>query len=275
MKELRQPDQFVSFWTKVGAKLGEQKKAILAAVIGLMVVVSGVVAGQWFFDKRTADRSREFARITAIASAPLLPTTEGDAAKAAAPAPDEFPPRFKSDGERKQAALKEADAFLAQAGGSKLRDEALLLKASYLMDVGQPAEALKIYQQLGSSTGSDRFAFLVKEGLGHSYEASGNIDQAIEAFTALAAWGESKGGFYRDRALFEKARLLEKKGSAKDAQALYKEVVEKYPQSALRDEVNDRLAVLEESAAAPAVAPAAGAAPAVAAPGDANQAKKN
>lgn len=236
--ELRQPDQFVSFWTKVAQGIAKQRRALLAGIIAALVVLGGIEGSRALFAHQAADRARDFGRIDAVAAAPLLGETE------TAPA-DEFPPRFKSDKERKEAAIKESDAFLAKHGGSRLKDAALLLKAGYLMDVGRASEALPLYQEIAPRI-APGYQFLAQEGLGYAYEATGNVDKALEAYNALAQAAEQQGGFYRDRALFNKARLLEKKGSAKDAEAIYKEIVQKHPTTALRDEVNDRLAVLGE-----------------------------
>lgn len=237
IQELRQPDQFVSFWTRLGGKVEKHRRALLAVGIATLVVVAGVQASRAFFGHRAGSRSRDFARIDAIAAAPLI--GQGDQVDSA----DGFPPRFKTDKERKEAAIKEADAFVAKHGG-KLEDPALVLKAGYLLDTGRAAEALTLYQALASRV-APPYRFLVQEGLGYAYEATGNVDKALEAYTTLAQQAEQDGGFYRDRALFNRARLLEKKGSTKEAEAVYKEVVQKHPTSALRDEVNDRLAVLE------------------------------
>lgn len=237
--ELRQPDQFISFWTRVGHAIAKQRKALLAGVVAALVVAAGIEGSRTLFSRQAAHRARDFGRIDAIAAAPLL--TDG------APAPtEEFPPRFKAEKERKEAALKEAEAFLAKHGSSRLKDAALLLKAGYLMDLGRAGEALPVYQEIAPRI-APAYRFLAQEGLAYAYEETGNLDKALETYGTLAQTADAQGGFYRDRALFGKARLLEKKGSKKDAEAAYKEIVAKHPTSALRDEVNDRLAVLGEA----------------------------
>lgn len=239
-KELKNPDQFVSFWTRIAAQIGSHRAVVIGGLAGLIVVGLAIWGGGNFMTKRSAETSREFARIEKVAGAGLLPAT-GEAPKDLA---DDGLPHFKTEQERLEAALKEADTFLGKHGGSSLEDEALLLKAKYLMALGKPQEALPIYQgKLGSL--DKRLAFLAQEGLGYALEATGQTDAAITAFGALADQAAGAGGFYKDRGLFHKARLLEKKGTPKEAEKLFREILEKTPTTSLRQEINDRLAVLE------------------------------
>lgn len=236
-KELKNPDQFVSFWTKVGAFLGTHRIPVLVGAGALLVV--GLAA--WLISdlivKHAAADSAAFARIERVASADLLPAT-GEAPKT-----DDGLPHFKTEDARLEAALKEADTFLSQHGGSKLKEEALLLKAKFLLALGKNTEALAIYQgQLGGL--DQRLRFIAQEGLGYALEATGQTDAAIGAFAGLAE-DASAAGFYKDHALLNKARLLEKKGNAKEAEKVLREIKEKSPTSSLRSEIDDRLAALE------------------------------
>jgi hypothetical protein len=237
-KELKNPDQFVSFWTHVGTFLKAHRMAVAAGVAGLVIVGLAAWLTTSMVMRRAADNSMAFARIQRVADADLLPAT-GEAPKT-----DDGLPHFKTEDARLEAALKEADTFLAQHGGSNLKEEALLLKAKYLLALGKGTEALAIYQgQLGGL--DQRLRFMAHEGLGYALEATGQVDPAIAAFSALADESQAAAGFYRDRALFNKARLLEKKGSGKDAEKLLHEILEKTPTTPLREEINDRLAALE------------------------------
>jgi tetratricopeptide (TPR) repeat protein len=239
-KELKNPDQFVSFWTRVGAFIGTHRLTVLGGAAALVVLGFGIWGVSTLMTKKSADVSRAFARIDKVASADLLPAT-GEPPKEQA---EDGLPHFKTEQERLQAAIKEADTFIGAHGGSELKDEALLLKAKYLMALGKPTEALPIYQgQLGSL--DKRLHFLAQEGLGYALEASGQIDAAMTAFAELATEADAAGGFYKDRALFHKARLLQQKGTAKDAEKLYREILEKTPTTPLKDEINNRLAALE------------------------------
>lgn len=235
-KELKAPDQFVTFWAKVGAAISARKQLAFGGVVALLATVAIIWAVQVFLASRAAEESQAFARIHAVATAALIP--EGGEA----PKSDDKLPHFKTEKERLEAALKEADGFIS-GRGSRLRDEALLLKARYLMALGRPADAVSIYNQL-TGTLDERLWFLAQEGLAYAHEAAGQADKALESFGQLAERAKARGNFMRDRALYNRARLLEQKGAAKEAEKVYREILSELPQSTLKDEINDRLAVI-------------------------------
>jgi tetratricopeptide (TPR) repeat protein len=245
-KELRRPDQFVSFWTRASERLGklivERKKPVLVGI----GVLAGVVTATFIFAElreRAAIRSSQMlTRVEKIATADLAPA-EGTAK-------DDGVPHFKTDKERLEAALNEVDAFLAAEPHSQLRREAQLQKAGFLLDLQRPDEAIPVYTELLSSRLEGNLRFLAQEGLGYAYEAKGDLDKALATFATLGdGSGDAKaagaGGFYRDRALYHQARIAERKGNPAEAAELYKEVLDKAPTSPLRDEISNRLAVLE------------------------------
>jgi tetratricopeptide (TPR) repeat protein len=239
-KQLKNPDQFVSFWTRAATFVAQRRRT----VIGAAAIVVGIGLGIWgassYLASRAAKASYDFARIEKIAGADLL------AATGETPKTDDGLPHFKTEQERLEGALKEADAFIAAHGGSRLKDEAQLLRAKYLLALGKAGDAVTTYQGLLASGGLDRrLRFLAQEGLGYALEASGQIDGAIAAFGALADDAQKAGGFYRDHALYDKARLLQQKGGGKEAEKLLREILEKTPTTPLREEINDRLAALE------------------------------
>jgi tetratricopeptide (TPR) repeat protein len=68
--------------------------------------------------------------------------------------------------------------------------------------------------------------FLAHEGLALALEAQGKLDDALAAVEAVV--GET-GDFYRDQALWHKARVLEAQGKADEALAVYETYVTEYP----------------------------------------------
>jgi tetratricopeptide (TPR) repeat protein len=242
-KELKQPDQFVTFWSKAGTWMAPRRKPLLmglAALLGVLVVGWGA---QVLLASRAERASTAFARIHQIATAPLLPATGDAKTEKTDPALDDGLPHFKTERERTEAALKEANAYLASHGG-QLREEAMLLKARYLVALGRGDEAVPVYTELQGSL-DDRLRFLAQEGLGYAQETAGQLDKAIAVFGGLADQAKSAGNFMRDRALFNKARLLEQKGAKQDAQKVYREILSEVPTSNLKTEINERLAILE------------------------------
>ncbi len=216
------------------------KGRVLALGVGGVVLLVGVAIGATgYLDGRDAGESRAFARIENIAMAGLIPEAK-DAPKFA-----DGLPHFKTEAERQDAAAKEVEAFLSAHAASKLKNDALLLRARYQLLAGKAAEAVASYQSVIGTSLDERLHFVAKEGLGFAYEASGDKDKAVATFSALADSAKGPGNFYGDRALFDKARVLAARGSTADAAKILHEILDKSPTSSLRDEITDRLAVLE------------------------------
>jgi len=82
-KELKKPDQFVSFWTKLSAEvsrlLQKQGRALAVGAGVLAVVIVATVAFTQVRSRRAERDSEALARVDRIATADLLPA-DGSAA---------------------------------------------------------------------------------------------------------------------------------------------------------------------------------------------------
>jgi len=251
-KELKQPDQFVSFWTRfsnlAGRFLSERRKPVLIGIGGLAGVVTATLIYGEFHERSAIRASQALAHAEKVATADLV-SADGATPK------DDGVAHYKTDKERLEGALKEIDTFLAAEPRNPLHREAELQKAGLLLDLQRPDEAIPLYTELVNSRLDKSLRFLAQEGLAYAYEAKGDLDQAAAAFVKLGevaspktddkADDGGKAGFYRDRSLYHQARIAERKGNPADAVKLYKEVLEKTPQSPLREEISNRLAALE------------------------------
>src|SRR5262249_52115020 len=85
-------------------------------------------------------------------------------------------------------------------------------------------------------------AMLAKEGLGLCAEAQNKLDEALATYQSLEP---KQGDFFRDRALFNQARIYKKKGDKKRAAELYGQIISKMPQTQLKAEVRAALAPLD------------------------------
>jgi predicted negative regulator of RcsB-dependent stress response len=245
IEELKAPDQFVSFWTKVGERVARHRRGLVTFVVTVCAATAALQGGRYFFGKRDAETSRAFAKIEQIASASLLPA---ELPGSKAEKPDDGLPHFKTDEERKQAALKEADAFLAQHSKGKIAALATLIKAGILRDLGKNDEAAALYVQLSSNSEVDsNLQLVVLDGLALAQEATGKVDAAIATLDKLSVASKAQQGFLGDRALYTKGRLLETQGKAEEAKKIYKAINADFPNTTLREEVTRRLALLDES----------------------------
>jgi tetratricopeptide (TPR) repeat protein len=245
-KELKQPDEFVSFWTHLGAKLAKHRWKVIATVASAGVALAagwGVVS---YRNTQAAKATVAFARIDRIASADLLPEKPEDKAAKPEKTEEDPVPRFKTEQERLEAANKESDAFIATFGSEGLGRRALFGKASRLLVLGKAAEAANLYDTLAANEPNAELRAMEQEGSAAASEAAGKLDDALRSYTALAELCQHSGSFYLDRALFAKARILEKQGKGKDAEQALRDILTKVPKTSLRPQIDDRLAVLGE-----------------------------
>lgn len=247
-KELKQPDEFVSFWTHFGAKLARHRRKVIATVVSTAVALAagwGVVS---YRNAQAAKATEALARIERIASADLLPEKPAENAKAEKPekVDEDSVPRFKTEQERLEAAIKEADAFVATFGGEGLGRKALFGKAGRLLALGKSSDAAAIYGTLAANEPNPELRAMEQEGSAAASEAAGKLDDALRSYSALADESQRTGSFYLDRALFAKARILEKQGKGKDAEQVLRDILTKVPKTSLRSQIDDRLAVLGE-----------------------------
>jgi tetratricopeptide (TPR) repeat protein len=249
-KELKQPDEFVSFWTQAAARASrfanERRSALLVGSAMLVTVVIGSVVFSALAERHAKTASDALARIERLAAGELRPEGSPTTNPDGTPLADDGIPHFKTDQERALAALKELDAFIATSG-NPLRLEGRLERGPLLLALGRVPEAITAYEQILSGKPDDRLRFLAREGLGYAQEQKGDLPAATATFEKLAddAAVFKEGGFYKDRAAYHKARIAELRGNSEDAKKLYREVLDGNPTTSLRDEITNRLAVLE------------------------------
>jgi tetratricopeptide (TPR) repeat protein len=261
-KELQQPDEFVSFWGRAFNVVSAQGRPIAAGLAAGAILIGAAWAYAELSRSKEEKASVGLAHALKLYNAPVLPEgKEGKEAKELEPQlkalAEEGLPRFKTEKEKREAALKALDQMLAESGGTKTAREAELARAGVLYDLGRFDEALKAYADFLARTGAEeRMRFLAREGRGYAFEAKGELDAALDEYRKL----EADAPFYKDRASYDQARVLERKGQKAEAEALYKKIIERSPVTPLREEITNRLAELEGATppapAAPAPAPA-------------------
>jgi tetratricopeptide (TPR) repeat protein len=239
-KALKQPDQFVGFWQVASVRLGrfvtENRKALTVglsavATVGVGLVVLGIVN-----ESRAARASAALAHVEKIAGAELA--TPG------APPKNDSIPHFATEKDRLEGALAGLDGHFGSKRGP-LGAEAALVRGGLLLSLGRADEAQPIYEKLLAGRLDERLRFLAREGLGYTLEKKGKLAEAQATFAKLGTDAGKLGDFYKDRARYHDGRLAELQGNPAEAARIYHEVLDKNPTTSLRDEIANRLALLE------------------------------
>jgi tetratricopeptide (TPR) repeat protein len=238
-KELKQPDQFVGFWTRVSnsaaAYVRAHDRALVIGLATVATVVIGTIVIQQVTEGRAARAGAALDKVRRISTAELVAP--------GAPPKDDGVPHFATEKERLEAALTSLDGSFS--GRGPLAAEAMLVRGGLLLDLGRADDAIATYQKLLDGKLDGRLTFLAREGLGYAYERKGNLKEAEAAFSKLGDGAGGLGPFYKDHARYHQARLAEIAGNRAEATKIYQEVLDKNPTTSLRDEITNRLALLE------------------------------
>jgi len=129
------------------------------------------------------------------------------------------------------------------ADGDATGDIAKLYLADLARRAGDHAKAESLYRDYLKATGpSDPLRLTAQEGLGYALEAQNKLDEALTAFADLA---EAQGKSFADLALQHQGRVKEAKGDKAGAIELYKSLLDKFPESKLRDHAEQRVSALQ------------------------------
>jgi TolA-binding protein len=206
--------------------------------IGLLVavVLSAVVGGYFYWQKRTNDRaSAEFGIGLAIARAPVTPA-------GTLPTATQAPGTYATEKERHEAALqqfqKTATDFTSTDSGIAARYHTAL----ELIALGRVAEAETAFQDVIARGGDAIYVPAAKMGLADILSAQGKHDDAIRRLNDLAA--DRDGLLPIDGVLMQLARASAKAGKPQDAKAAYKRVVDEFPDSFYANEARQQLTLL-------------------------------
>ncbi len=230
-------DEFVGFWEKLFKKAEPYARAIGITTLTAGVLIAVVWGVMSWMEKKSQAATEAFGHAVRVYEAELQ--TGDEPVKS----DDENPvPHFKTEKERAEATLGELDAFDKKYGNSSTADEAQLFRAGVYYDMGRLDDAATAYEKFIKGAHPSPLMLAAKEGLGLVREQQGKLDEALALYQQLEP---KTGGFYRDRALWDEARIWQKKGDKKKAADRLKELVAKTPSSPLKDGAQTQIAELE------------------------------
>jgi hypothetical protein len=224
---------------------------------GLVLVACAIAGGIWWRGAR-AESTAVSTRMLAVASAWRA---RGRVDPEAIAQVGKHPPRIPlaRDEQELQRNVDTALAELGDAEGTKASMLAILVRAADQQQHADFASAQASYREFLAAAGeAHQLAFLAHEGLALALEGAGDTDGALAELEKLAG---NEGDFYRDQALWQRARLLEQLGRTDEALALYRQYVVEFPlaqKSIARTEVKEHLGKLDPSAIPPEPMPGLG-----------------
>lgn len=233
-RELAGPDKFQAKSQSYLDWAHEHPREVILAGLGLLAVilVIGLIFGGSSGPK-TSKAGVQLAQALELIDRPVV------APGAEAPAPGTE--TFASEAEKQQAIEKALVAVREQDPESDAARAALLPLADARFKLGRFDEALKAYDEyLASARENDPMRFLALEGRATALEGKGDLAAATEAWDRM----QKDAPAFADRALFGKARLLERQEKWDEARGVYEQIRKDHAQSPMMRLASERLAVL-------------------------------
>jgi predicted negative regulator of RcsB-dependent stress response len=230
-------DDFVGFWENLAKKAEPYARAIVTTLLTAVVLIAVVWAISSWMEKKSQAATAAYGRAVRIYEADLITGDEPNKTDEQDPVP-----RFKTEKERADATLQQLAKFDKKYKKSSTAREAKLFRAGVYYDLGRWDDAASEYEKFLDDTHPSPLVPVGREGLGLVREQQGKLDDALGQYQKI----EPKvGDYYRDRALWDQARVWQKKGDKKKAAELLKQLVQKVPGSPLKDEAQNQIAELE------------------------------
>jgi len=135
--------------------------------------------------------------------------------------------------ERRQKALE----MFKKSYAAKKTPYVLFYIANCYYELGNYDEAVKTLNELNSEFSDARINSLAYYKIAMAYLKKGETDNALNALKSLYS---IKGATLGDMALLEWGKILESQGKKEEAQEKYKELINKFPKSALLEEAKKR-----------------------------------
>lgn len=216
----------------------EARKNQLVWGVALVVVAAVAVLGTLVWRERQQGQAQAM-----LADA----MTVADAQVGPAPAPGSrgVGLRFDTVEARADAALPKFQATAERFPASDAGIFARYKQATTLMLLGKPADAAKAYQQVIDRTPDSLYGQMAKLGLAQAQARSGQVDQAIASFKALAE--RKEGAVPVEGILMELGRTYLDAGKPQEAQQTFNRVVQEFPESSFAADARRSLDTLKKS----------------------------
>jgi len=243
-KDLKEPDEFISITTRAIGWVSAQKIALIVGASTLALVALGAYGFRWYSQSKEENASVDFisakrildARVAGELVEPGSPQEEGS---------------YASNEAKHKAALEAFAEVRKKHPSARTASLAVYFTGEIHSRLGEYDEARKSFMEYLTTEGeSGELSAFALEGMAASLEAQGKDADAIEQYRRLT---KPPFDMQPDRGLYHVARMEQKTGKTTEAIGHFKEILDKYPQTSFRREIQQRLDSLPDTPKAPPV----------------------
>lgn len=135
---------------------------------------------------------------------------------------------------------KQAAESLKSGPSTGVTATSKLIKAAAALRLEKWDDAISAYGELATKSPSKAIAPIVKLGLAQAYTGKGEHEKAVAAYDELAGLDKS----YQPLAIYQKGLILEGAGQKDKAKETYHKLLEQFPETTFKADVERRLALL-------------------------------
>jgi len=237
-KDLKEPDEFISITTRAIGWVSEQKIALIIGASALALVVLGAYGFRWYSQSKEEKASVDFisakkildARVAGELANPGSPREEGS---------------YASNEVKYKAALEAFEQVRKMHPSARTASLTVYFIGEIHSQLGEYDKAGKNFKEYLTAEGeSGELSVFALEGIAASLEAQGKDADAIEQYRRLT---KPPFDMQPDRGLYHVARMEQKTGKTTEAVGHFKEILDKYPQTSFRREIQQRLDNLHDT----------------------------
>jgi len=251
--DIEEQDEFVSGVQHITEKLKPYAKQLLIGGTLVLIAVVAAIGYNMYRNKKAAAASELYGKALQLYDEPVMSEEEATLIKSLnLPNQQDFVthPSVKA---RAEMALEILDELQSKYASTEAAQTVRLFHAGVLFDAERFDEAADMYSDYAGSDAPAEQRAVAREGQAYALEAkalAAKDDAARKAGleAALAVFKQVQpdvDGVLRDRSLYHQARVLQSLDRRDEAVALYNEVLDTIPTTALRRDINDRLATLD------------------------------
>jgi tetratricopeptide (TPR) repeat protein len=235
-KELKGPDEFISFAGKGLEWIAAHLRPLLIGVGAIAVIGSGIWIWQHFSHRSSLEASDALQAALEIYRRPLKGERggedEGDAKKP-----------FENAKERAKAALEKFQYVVREFSGTDVARLGHLYVGNCHFTLGETAAAIESFEKFVSKAPEPHLQALALENIGYAYEQKKDPTKAREAFEKLTS-----GKVNPERGFYHLARLHAAKGDKAKAKEMYQKALDlakKEKNDWFATEVETKIALIE------------------------------